>query len=110
VHLDLQPINLLVIENIEPHNTGYEHSQASDKNQSEKGKTSSAGSENSDSHRFIHLANFCISSGFQRKKFSSNTISSLYYMSPERICGELDVENEYLLQKADVWSVGVLLF
>ena len=60
--------------------------------------------------RFIHLANFCTSSGFLRKKFSSNYISSLYFMSPERICGEIDPENDYLTAKADVWSVGVLLF
>ena len=31
-------------------------------------------------------------------------------MSPERICGEIDCENEFLTAKADVWSVGVLLF
>ena len=60
--------------------------------------------------RFLHLTNFCISSGFLRKKFSSNNISSLYFMSPERICGEIDSENLFLAAKADVWSVGVLLF
>lgn len=31
-------------------------------------------------------------------------------MSPERICGEIDSENLFLAAKADVWSVGVLLF
>ena len=56
------------------------------------------------------MTNFCISSGFLRKKFSSNHVSSLYFMSPERICGEIDCENEFLTAKADVWSVGVLLF
>lgn len=56
------------------------------------------------------MANFCISSGFLRKKFSSNHISSLYFMAPERIIGEIDCENEYTTAKADVWSVGVLLF
>ena len=45
--------------------------------------------------RFIHIANFCTSSGFMRKKFSSNYISSLYFMSPERISGEIDSENNY---------------
>jgi len=60
--------------------------------------------------RFIHLTNFCISSGFLRKKFSSNLISSLYFMSPERICGETDTENDYVAAKADVWSLGVILF
>ena len=31
-------------------------------------------------------------------------------MSPERISGELDCDNEFIMQKADVWSVGVILF
>lgn len=31
-------------------------------------------------------------------------------MSPERICGEIDVENDFIASKADVWSIGVLLF
>jgi len=108
VHLDLHPLNLLVIENIEPHNQDYESSQNSEKDN--KNKIKDDVSETGGSHRFIHLANFCISSGFLRKKFSSNHISSLYYMSPERICGEIDCDNEYLSQKSDVWSVGVLLF
>jgi len=51
-----------------------------------------------------------MSSGFLRKKFSSNNISSLYFMSPERIQGNIDCENDFMTAKADVWSVGVLLF
>ena len=31
-------------------------------------------------------------------------------MSPERIQGEIDTENEYEMAKADIWSVGVILF
>ena len=31
-------------------------------------------------------------------------------MSPERISGEIDSENNYQAAKADIWSVGVLLF
>ena len=31
-------------------------------------------------------------------------------MSPERICGETDTENHHVAAKADVWSVGVILF
>ena len=94
MHLDLQPQNLLVIENIEPHNSEFENSQIN--GASSMGASNSDGqniredvSDNQGGHRFIHLANFCISSGFLRKKFSSNYISSLYYMSPERICGEI---------------------
>ena len=80
----------------------------------EEEQNSSAQSENVSQYaanrRFIHLTNFCISSGFLRKKFSSNLISSLYFMSPERICGEIDCENAFLTAKADVWSLGVILF
>ena len=80
----------------------------------EEEQNSSAQSENvsqyATNRRFIHLTNFCISSGFLRKKFSSNLISSLYFMSPERICGEIDCENAFLTAKADVWSLGVILF
>ena len=80
----------------------------------EEEQNSSAQSENvsqyTTNRRFIHLTNFCISSGFLRKKFSSNLISSLYFMSPERICGEIDCENAFLTAKADVWSLGVILF
>ena len=70
----------------------------------------SQSSHNSSNRRFIHLNNFCISSGFLRKKFSSNHISSLYFMSPERIQGEIDCDNDFMTAKADVWSLGVLLF
>lgn len=31
-------------------------------------------------------------------------------MSPERICREIDCENAFLTAKADVWSLGVILF
>jgi serine/threonine protein kinase len=31
-------------------------------------------------------------------------------MSPERICGNIDCENAFLAAKADVWSLGVILF
>ena len=31
-------------------------------------------------------------------------------MSPERIKGEIDTENDYEMAKADIWSVGVILF
>lgn len=31
-------------------------------------------------------------------------------MSPERISGEIDLDNDYLKAKSDVWSIGVVLF
>ena len=111
MHLDLQPLNLLVIENIEPYNNSFESNQSSMNDSLQLDSMSrDDNSDNLNSHRFIHLTNFCISSGFLRKKFSSNYISSLYFMSPERICGEINCDNELLMQKSDVWSVGVLLF
>lgn len=50
------------------------------------------------------------SSGFYKKKFSSNKISSLYFMAPERIYGELSQEKLGLATKADIWAVGVLIY
>ena len=34
----------------------------------------------------------------------------MYFMAPERIDGDVKTENECLSAKADVWSVGVILF
>ena len=101
VHLDLNPLNLLVIDNIENQNSQNNVDNAADLSQGDASVSDA-------NRRFLHLTNFCISSGFMRKKFSSNQISSLYFMSPERICGEVDCENDFVLAKVDVWSVGVL--
>lgn len=62
--------------------------------------------------RFICLSNFCQSSGFCRRKFSSNKISSLYFMAPERISGDLPIDKESIknANKVDLWSVGVLIY
>ena len=95
MHLDICPSNLLVIDNIE--------------NMVSENKDGSSEASESNRH-LIHITNFCISSGFLRKKFSSNQISSLFFMAPERIGGEVDPENHILAARADVWSVGVLLF
>jgi serine/threonine protein kinase len=113
IHLDLQPLNLLVMDNLECQNGEAANIELSfimdesNKSQSNQGLDNISGGQN---RRLIHLTNFCHSSGFLRKKFSSNFISSLYFMSPERICGEIDCENDYVAAKADVWSVGVILF
>jgi len=111
--LDLQPLNLLVIDNIERQSEDQnkvDMSQVIVDDDKDSGLLSDNVSSYAGNRRFIHLTNFCISSGFQRKKFSSNLISSLYFMSPERICGETDTENHHVAAKADVWSVGVILF
>lgn len=50
-----------------------------------------------------------MSSGFDRKKFSTNKISSLFFMSPERILAEVDLNKEFQLAKCDMWSIGVIL-
>lgn len=31
-------------------------------------------------------------------------------MSPERICGELQIDKESMMCKVDLWSVGVLIY
>lgn len=51
-----------------------------------------------------------MSAGFERKKFSANKISSLFFMSPDRILAEVDLNNEAMLAKCDTWSVGVILY
>lgn len=60
--------------------------------------------------RCCYLTNFFISSGFDKKKFSSNRISSLYFMAPERIIGKIDLKNEKTTAKCDIWSLGVILY
>lgn len=51
-----------------------------------------------------------MSSGFEKKKFSANKISSLYFMAPERILGELDLTSVFKMAKCDTWSIGVILY
>ena len=70
----------------------------------EKNKTAN------ESQRILHLAHFCHSSGFLKQKFSNNLINSLYFMAPERVCGKMSDRSEYDMSKADIWSVGVILF
>jgi len=61
--------------------------------------------------KIVFLTNFFLSSGLDKKKFSSNKISSLYFMAPERIMGNLDLKHENKnINKSDVWSVGVVIF
>ena len=115
VHLDLQPSNLLVIDDLDWENDNKSQEDPEGKKfESASNAESSHNSQYSwhdqEQHKFIHITNFCNSSGFTRKKFSTNQISSLYFMSPERIQGEIDTENEYEMAKTDIWSVGVILF
>ena len=52
-----------------------------------------------------------MSAGFCKKKFSTNKISSFYFMAPERILAELEKEGDNdLWTKCDIWSVGCILF
>lgn len=50
-----------------------------------------------------------MSCGFFKKKFSTNKISSLYFMAPERIQGELE-KDDVKIQKTDMWSLGVIIY
>jgi len=51
-----------------------------------------------------------MSGGLAKKKFSNNKISSLYFMSPERVLAQLDFGKEQSLKGCDIWSVGVILY
>jgi serine/threonine protein kinase len=52
-----------------------------------------------------------MSAGFCKKKFSTNKISSFYFMAPERILAELEKSTDQSLwTKCDIWSVGCILF
>ena len=50
-----------------------------------------------------------MSAGIDHKKFGNNKISSLYFMGPERIMAQVDLEKENTLGTCDTWSVGVIL-
>lgn len=61
--------------------------------------------------RVVYFTNFFLSSGLDKKKFSNNKISSLYFMAPERIMGSLELKHDNKnLNKCDIWSVGVTIF
>ena len=109
----MQPFNLLVIDDLDVMD-GESPEEPGGKAKMDAGSNADSHSQYSrhtqEQHKIIHITNFCNSSGFTRKKFSTNQISSLYFMSPERIQGEIDTENEYEMAKADIWSVGVILF
>jgi serine/threonine protein kinase len=51
-----------------------------------------------------------LSSGFDKKRFSYNRLSSLHFMAPERLLAKMDLNNPQKMAKADMWSVGVILF
>lgn len=64
-----------------------------------------------DSEKRLQLTNFFMSAGFCKKKFSTNRVSSFYFMAPERILAELDKGSDSSQWvKCDIWSVGVILF
>jgi len=57
--------------------------------------------------RYIRIQEFCLSSGFYKKKFSANSIASLYFMVPERIAGKCEKGD---MGKSDMWAVGALIY
>ena len=59
---------------------------------------------------FIKITNFFMSAGIEKKKFSSNKISSLHFMAPERLMGELNFTQVRMMGKADTWAIGVILY
>lgn len=59
---------------------------------------------------YFRITNFLLSSGFDHKKFSNNKISSLYFMAPERILAQFDLDRVQSMIKCDIWSIGVILY
>mmetsp|Transcript_44718 Transcript_44718/g.32755 ORF Transcript_44718/g.32755 Transcript_44718/m.32755 type:complete len:168 (-) Transcript_44718:632-1135(-) len=55
------------------------------------------------------ISHFFESSGIFRRNIDSNSISSLYFMAPERVQGRL-VRDANMNKAADMWSMGVLLY
>ena len=99
VHLDVNPANILVMHDLYTYDASAQFDDRKD-----------GGGQANQSQRFLHLVNFCNSSGFYKQKFSNNLISSLYFMAPERVSGKMMGVSEYDEMKADIWSVGVILF
>ena len=89
-HLDLSPQNILVIYDFDKYNSEQ--------------------SIGASPPRFLQITNFSMSAGFYKKKFSTNKISSFYFMAPERILGELEKGTDQAMTSCDIWSVGVILF
>ena len=65
--------------------------------------------KNCEQRQYLRIQGFCLSSGFTKKKFSANSISSLHFMAPERIIGTLNDRFDVELAKADIWSVGAII-
>lgn len=82
-HLEISPDNILVVTNPSlPHKVEFK------------------------------LTNFFMSSGFDKKKFSHNKLSSLSFMSGERLMGGLIEETDvvYQIEKCDIYSLGCILY
>jgi serine/threonine protein kinase len=58
----------------------------------------------------IKVTNFFQSAGLEHKKFSNNKVSSVYFMAPERVLAEVDLNNETSMFKCDTWSIGVIIY
>ena len=75
VHLDLQPSNLLVIDDLDEDTKSSilsEHKKEKFENTSNAESHSQYSCHDGDQQKIIHITNFCNSSGFTRKKFSTN--------------------------------------
>ena len=96
-HLDLQPNNIIVLEEFDATNAQVAFS--------------SKEASQTQPKQLLQITNFFLSAGFCKKKFSTNKISSFFFMAPERILAELDKSTDQSSWcKCDIWSVGVILF
>lgn len=110
VHLDLNPNNIIVINEQELSLNSDESSSESDCQVIQSGGAPINPAPKKIRKSLFNITNFFMSSGIDKKKFSSNKISSLYFMAPERILAEADINNIDQLKKCDMWSIGVLMY
>ena len=88
-HLNLQPSDLLVINSLDPQTPGG----------------------NDEVHsKILHLTNFCSSSSLLKNTQPVDKPKALLLTQPEKIRGEVNIENKSEMAKADVWSMGAILY
>ncbi len=82
VHLDLNPNNIMVVNEQELSLNSDESSSESDCLIIQSGGAPISPTAKKMRDSLFNITNFFMSSGIEKKKFSSNKISSLYFMSP----------------------------
>jgi serine/threonine protein kinase len=110
VHLDLNPENILVNNERELSLNADDPTEESGFQIIQSGGAPLGPTLKKEREPLLSITNFFMSSGIDKIKFSSNKISSLYFMAPERILANVDLNKVEELKKCDMWSIGVLLY